>query len=128
MTCYIIFRKYSTLHYDYDITEGEQTNEKIKDFPGETITYNTPAFKDLLYVTCNPTKHLCSLVPAPIWHLICINFLQLCKICIKFGSNLESKLKKKIAESAPCNGAIWDEFSVQHYHQNIKKSLYLMPD
>ena len=26
-------------------------------------------------------KHLCILVPAPLWHRICINFLQCCRLC-----------------------------------------------
>ena len=30
-----------------------------------------------IYSIYNPTKHLCILVTAPFWHLICINFLQL---------------------------------------------------
>ena len=32
------------------------------------------------------------------------------------------KILKIDAETAPPNGAIWDEFSEQHYHQSIKKA------
>ena len=46
----------------------------------------------------------------------------LLQICIKFGANLASKLKKKYVKRAPSNGDIWDEFSEQHQHQSIKKS------
>ena len=31
-------------------------------------------------------------------------------------------------ETALSNGAIWEEFSKQHYHQRFKKAQYLMPD
>ena len=48
----------------------------------------------------NPTIHLCILMPAPFWHLICINFLQL--------------LKRNNAETASSNDAIWDEFNEQN--------------
>ena len=51
-----------------------------------------------------PTKHLCILVPAPFWHLICINFLcgadyalfwcYLGQINIQFGVNLATKFEK----------------------------------
>ena len=45
------------------------------------------------------------------------------KISVKFGANLASKFKKLMPEPhAPFSGAIWDEFSEQHYHQSIKKS------
>ena len=36
-----------------------------------------------------PTKHVYILVPEPFWHLICINFLQLCILCIEFGAMLD---------------------------------------
>ena len=36
------------------------------------------------------------------------------QICIKFGANIASKFKDINAETAPSNGAIWDEFSEQH--------------
>ena len=49
-----------------------------------------------------PTKHLWTLVPAPFWYLICINFCSgadyalvwcyLRLICIKYGTNLALKL------------------------------------
>ena len=35
-----------------------------------------------------PTKHLSILVLEPFWHLICINFLQKCRLSIKFGAFL----------------------------------------
>ena len=70
------------------------------------------------------TQYLCILVPAPFWNLICINFLQWCRLCtfwcylrqifIKFCANLASKLKEIMQKKAPCNGAIWDEFSEQY--------------
>ena len=50
------------------------------------------------------------------------------QICIKFGVRLASKLKKKNAETAPSDGAIWDEFIEQHQHQNIIRAPYLMLD
>ena len=78
-----------------------------------------------------PTKHLCILVPLPLWHLICINFLQWCRLCpflgqiyFKFGANLSSKFWKMYVETAPSNGAIWDEFSEQHCHQCIKSTIF----
>jgi hypothetical protein len=42
------------------------------------------------------------------------------QICIKFGSNLASKLKI-YSVTTPSNDAIWDKFSEQHQHQRIKK-------
>ena len=48
----------------------------------------------------NPAKHLCILVQAPLWHLICINFLQCYKQIL---------------------GAIWDKLVlVPIYHHNLK--------
>ena len=51
-----------------------------------------------------PTKHLCIFVPAPFWHLICINFVRWCRlysfwcyqaqICNKFSANLALKFKR----------------------------------
>ena len=38
-----------------------------------------------------PTKHLCILVPAPLWYLICINFLHWCKkniLLVLFGKKI----------------------------------------
>ena len=32
---------------------------------------------------------LCILVQAPFWHLICINFLQWCRVCTFFGTTLD---------------------------------------
>ena len=58
----------------------------------------------------NLTKHLCILVPAPYLHLICINFLEWCKTCIKFGSILD-KFALFFFANLVSNGAIWDEFS-----------------
>ena len=56
-----------------------------------------------------PTKHLCILVKAPFWHLICINLEQRCRfflcylgqICIKICAHIKN------AEIAPSNDAIW---------------------
>ena len=40
---------------------------------------NTQQNKLLISWKGNPTKHLCTLVLAPFWQLICINFLQWCR-------------------------------------------------
>ena len=53
-------------------------------------------------------------------HFLCL----LGQICVKFGASLESKLFDS-EETAPFNGAIWDEFREQHKHQS-KKTSYLM--
>jgi hypothetical protein len=39
------------------------------------------------------------------------------QICIKFGANLVSKLKKFKAETTHSDGSILDEFTEQHLHQ-----------
>ena len=65
------------------------------------------------------TKHLCISVPAPIWHLICINFLQWCRLFYlgqmwTKGTNSVSKFKKNDAGTAPSYGSICDDFSEQN--------------
>ena len=50
-----------------------------------------------------PTKHLCILVPAHLWHLICINFRQWCKFSIL--------IKRIDARTALYIVTIWDKFS-----------------
>ena len=74
-----------------------------------------------------PTKNLCILLPAPLWHLICTNFFLL------FGK-IELHLRKfsiiiwRInAGIAPfiliC--AICDEFSTHHHQQQSIKKLHI---
>ena len=43
------------------------------------------------------------------------------QIFIKSGAYLALKILKIGAKTSPSNGAIWDEFSEQRYHQIIKK-------
>ena len=51
---------------------------------------------------------------APFWqHLFALIFCSGDKNAL-FCANLSSILKKIDAETAPSNGAIWDEFSAQH--------------
>ena len=46
------------------------------------------------------------------WCRLCPFLVLFEKICIRFGVNLASKLKKEyVAETDPFNGAIWDEYS-----------------
>ena len=56
-----------------------------------------------------PIKYLCILVPAPLWYLICINFLQ---CAFNWGIILHNL--KIYAETTPPNGANRDDFSEQH--------------
>ena len=63
-------------------------------------------------------------MPAPLLHLIDINFLSgtdyaffwcyFGQICWEFGVNLASKLKKDNAKTTPFTGAICDEIIDQH--------------
>ena len=71
----------------------------------------------------NPTKHLCIIVPAPLWYLNCTNFMQWWRKCTYFGkcalyigANLASKSFKNRARTASSNGT-WDECSEHHQHQ-----------
>ena len=62
-----------------------------------------PVIAELSLISNNPTKHLCILARAPLWHLIFTIFLQgagnavswcyLGQICIISGANLASKFK-----------------------------------
>ena len=77
--------------------------------------------RKLFFYRFYQTKQLFILVPAPISYLTCTNFLQwgrkctflefLVHICVIFGVNLSSQLKKnKNKKTAPSNVAICDEF------------------
>ena len=71
------------------------------------------------------------LVKAPLWHLICTNFLQWCltwTFLVLFGTNLHCiwckfsiMISKIDAWTSICKGAIWDKFSEQHRRQSINK-------
>ena len=49
------------------------------------------------------------------------------QIYIKFGADSASKLTNIYAETAPSDGAIWDEFREQ-YSTKATKVLFLKPD
>ena len=49
-----------------------------------------------------PSKHLCILVPAPFWHLICIHFLQLL-LMVLFGTNSVRNISTKATKSTIFN-------------------------
>ena len=83
------------------------------------------------------TKYLFILMPAPLWHLICTNFLRLCRkytFLMPFGTYLNSIwcisiiiFKQIDAVTASFKGAFWDKFRFrgQHKHsryQSINKS------
>ena len=79
---------------------------------------------------------------APLWHLICIHFLFAIwddivgaiwnDICGAIRDDIWCKfsiiIKQINTSAAPCKGAIWDEISEQQLYQNIKKTLYPMPN
>ena len=83
-------------------------------------------YSSVKYYHC-PSKHLCTLVPANLWYLISTNFLHWHKNSL-FGYYLEQicfilckfiiMIKIFFAETAPSNGAIWDEFTDQHQHKS----------
>ena len=52
---------------------------------GYNKTFTLLNYTFSIFIYCNEgflTKHLCILVPAPLWYLNCINFLQCCRKCI----------------------------------------------
>ena len=56
----------------------------------------------------NPTKHLRILVPTPFWHVICINFLQWCRLLTFFDAIL-AKFGLRIKNSFYL-GQIYEEY------------------
>ena len=72
--------------------------EKLRVCPSETTLYVVFNLAFKLYLTFIKvgkkekiicyfiTKHFCILVPTSFWHLICIKFLQWCRLCTVFGA------------------------------------------
>ena len=75
----------------------------------------------------NPTKPLCISVPEPYWHLICNNFMQRCRLCIKFSAILDKILINLVLiynKNTSSSGAIWDAFSKQHQQLKHKSTIF----
>ena len=68
-----------------------------------------------LTIKAFPTKHLCILVPAPFWDLMCINFSEVVQIMCFFGAiwdkfreycNISTKASKKHHISCPISNLL----------------------
>ena len=77
-------------NYQISLTSAFKHILEEEDFVDVTLSaegQSLKAHKVIFY----PTKHLCILVAAPLWYLICTNFLLWCRICTfsgLFGGNL----------------------------------------
>ena len=81
------------------------------------------------------TKHLCILVPAPLWHLSCIIFSLVVPIlqffrasCIKFGARLASIFYKLMQKQHLLMVLIGTNLLFNISTKATKTAPYLMPD
>ena len=85
----------------------------------------TKSFSKLFSI--NPTKHLCTIVPASLWYLLFSNFRLFRKKKLHYYSCKFSIILNYAGTSSPSINAILDEFSEQNQHQIIKKHYICCP-